>query len=636
MSEINIDKIGLKVGLEIHQQLSTGKKLFCNCNIEEKNEYTAKFSRRLRASKSELGEYDPAAIFEKTKSKTMIYYTNPTSTCLLEQDEEPPHELNSEAKKTALLISSALNSKIFREIYPMRKMVIDGSNTSGFQRTMLVSQGGFLYVDGEKIGIQTICLEEDAAKLLQDSEGKREYSLERLGIPLVEIATEPVMASPSKIRKIALSLGRLLRTTKKVTRGLGSIRQDVNVSIKDGEVVEVKGVQQLDQLEKVVEYEAKRQQGLLLISEKLKNLNVEDISKENDVFDVTEIFRKSKSKIIKKAFESNSDIRAIRIKNFSGMFAYSPYEGIRIGKELGQQVRFFGIGGIFHSDELPNYGIEKTEMEQVTKLLKLNDKDGYVIIAGEKSKINFAIDSVINRIKEAKKGIPTETRQATATGETVYLRPKPGASRMYPETDIPPIILSEEEIKNSKTNVPKSWDESLQELQQKYQLNTQLAEQIFDSEYLNLFEKICTNKKNSPNFVASTLCSTITNLQRKGLNLNLLKSQEIIKSFEFLTTGKISKESMEIIFELIMSGKTKSVEESIDKSSLKNIDGEELDHILEKVINDNMNILQAQGHHAVGALMGIAMKSVRGKASGEKINQLLKEKINKYLRNNKE
>ena len=142
MSEINIDEIGLKVGLEIHQQLSTDKKLFCNCNPEETNEYTGKFSRRLRASKSELGEYDPAALFEKTKSKTMIYYTNPASTCLLEQDEEPPHELNSEAKKTALLISSALNSKIFREIYPMRKMVIDGSNTSGFQRTMLVSQGG--------------------------------------------------------------------------------------------------------------------------------------------------------------------------------------------------------------------------------------------------------------------------------------------------------------------------------------------------------------------------------------------------------------------------------------------------------------------------------------------------------------
>ena len=182
------------------------------------------------------------------------------------------------------------------------------------------------------------------------------------------------MANPAKMRKIALTLGRLLRTTKKVTRGLGSIRQDVNVSIKDGGVVEVKGVQQLDQLEKVVEYEAKRQHGLLLISEKLKNLKLERISKENDVFDVTEIFRNSKSKIIKKAIESNLAIRAIRIKNFSGMFAYSPYEGIRLGKELGQQVRFFGIGGIFHSDELPNYGIERIEMEQITKLLELNDQ----------------------------------------------------------------------------------------------------------------------------------------------------------------------------------------------------------------------------------------------------------------------
>ncbi len=631
MSEINIDEIGLKVGLEIHQQLSMGKKLFCNCNTEETNEYTAKFSRRLRASKSELGEYDPAALFEKAKSKTMIYYTNPTSTCLLEQDEEPPHELNSEAKKTALLISSALNSKIFREIYPMRKMVIDGSNTSGFQRTMLVSQGGYLDVDGEKIGIQTICLEEDAAKLLQDSEGKREYSLERLGIPLVEIATEPVMASPSKMRKIALTLGRLLRTTKKVTRGLGSIRQDVNVSIKDSGVVEVKGVQQLDQLEKVVEYEAKRQQGLLLISEKLKNLNVEVISKENDVFVVTEIFRNSKSKIIKKAIESNSEIRVIRIKNFSGMFAYSPYEGIRLGKELGQQVRFFGIGGVFHSDELPNYGIERTEMEQITKLLDLDQKDGYVIIAGEKSKINFAIDSIINRIEEAKIGVPAETRQATPTGETVFLRPRPGASRMYPETDIPPIILSEEEIKNAKTKVPKSWNESLEELQQKYQLNTQLAEQIFDSQYLDLFEDICSDKNSSPNFVASILCSTITNLERKDLDSKLLKPEEIRKTFQLLNLGKITKESIEIIFEGIMSGKATSIEEAMHKSSISKLNDEDLENICTSVIQDNFAIIDGQGIRAISPLMGNVMKVVRGKASGEKVNQILKKKIKDYL-----
>ncbi len=631
MSEINIDDIGLKIGLEIHQQLSTGKKLFCNCSTEETNEYSAKFSRKLRASKSELGEYDPASLFEKTKSKTMIYFTNPNSTCLLELDEEPPHDINYDAKKTALLISTTLNSKIFTELYVMRKLVIDGSNTSGFQRTMLVSQGGTLDVQGEKIGVQSICLEEDAAKLLHDNNESREFSLERLGVPLVEIALEPVNASPSKMRIIALTLGRLLRTTKKVARGLGSIRQDVNVSIKGGGVVEVKGVQQLDQLEKVVEYEAKRQHGLFLISEKLKSRKIEKISKEKDVKDAAKIFQNSKSKIIKKAIESNAAISAIRIKNFAGIFSYSPYEGIRLGKEFGQLVRFFGIGGIFHSDELPNYGIEKSEMEQITKLLELDEKDGYVIIAGEKSKINFAIDSIINRIEEAKIGVPAETRQATLTGETVFLRPRPGASRMYPETDIPPIIVTDKEIKDAINNIPISWDESLQELQKKYKLNAQLAEQIFDSQYLDLFEKICSTTNNSPNFVASMFCSTITNLKRKGLNSDLLKPNEIVKSFELLKEGKITKESMEIIFEKIMSGKAESVEELIQNSSLKNITDNELEKILDMVIQKNLSILQNQGLHGIGALMGIAMKSVRGKASGEKVNQILKKKIQDYL-----
>ena len=153
MSEIKIDKIGLRVGLEIHQQLATQRKLFCNCSPVETDEFTDKFSRKLRASKSELGEYDPAAIFESKKSKRMIYYTNQANCCLVEKDEEPPHELETDAKNIAILIACSLKSNIFSEMYTMRKMVIDGSNTSGFQRTMMVSQGGILDVEGKKIGV---------------------------------------------------------------------------------------------------------------------------------------------------------------------------------------------------------------------------------------------------------------------------------------------------------------------------------------------------------------------------------------------------------------------------------------------------------------------------------------------------
>jgi len=439
------------------------------------------------------------------------------------------------------------------------------------------------------------------------------------------------MASPSKMRKIALTLGRLLRTTKKVTRGLGSIRQDVNVSIKDSGVVEVKGVQQLEQLEKVVEYEAKRQQGLLLISEKLKNLNVEVISKENDVFDVMEIFRNSKSKIIKKAIESSSEIRAIRIKNFSGMFAYSPYEGIRLGKELGQQVRFFGIGGVFHSDELPNYGIEITEMEQITKLLDLDQKDGYVIIAGEKSKINFAVDSIINRIEEAKIGVPAETRQATPTGETVFLRPRPGASRMYPETDIPPIIVTDEEINDAKNNIPKSWDELRKEISDKYNLNPQMTNQIYDSKDYNSFVTYCNTTDCPPIVVANTYTSTIPNLERKFEKQDYLRDEHIKKIFELVGKKELPNEAIDMIIESIMSGKAKSVEESIQKLSLKNITEDELEDICTSVIEDNFAIIDSQGTRAIDRLMGNVMKIARGKASGEKINQILMEKIQDYL-----
>ncbi|NWJ99907.1 Glu-tRNA(Gln) amidotransferase subunit GatE [Marine Group I thaumarchaeote] len=627
MTEIDFEKIGLKVGLEIHQQLDTHKKLFCKCRPVESDEYTEKFSRSLRTAKSELGELDPAALFEKAKSKKINYYANSQSSCLVEKDDEPPHELDHDAKKISLLISSMLESKIFSEIHVMRKTVIDGSNTSGFQRTMLVSQGGNLKVNGKNVGVQAVCLEEDAAKLLKDEQNERNYSLDRLGIPLVEIALEPVSTKPSEVKEIALTLGRLLRATRMVKRGIGSIRQDVNISVMNSGVVEVKGVQQLDQLEKIIGYEAKRQHGLILIAEKLKKLSM-TISNE-DVFDITEVFKDCESKIIQNALKSKAKIKAIRVRNFLGMFSFEPYSGIRLGKEIGQLVRFFGIGGVFHSDELPNYGINDSDVDRVKKHLELADGDGFLIIAGEDSKLDYAIDSIIKRIQDAANGVPAETRAVTQDGETVFLRPRPGASRMYPETDIPSISVIPEEVKLARdtADATKSWDESIAEIQQKYSLNSQLSEQIFDSVYMELFEKICENKKNSPNFVASILCSSITNLERKGFDCTLLKPEHIIESFELLASGKIPKESLEIIFENIMSGKSENVAIAMQNTDVSSMNEDELNGILDEIIQNNTELVKKLGENAVTTLMGIAMKQVRGKVSGQTVNVLLRKKI---------
>ena len=631
MSEFDIKNIGLKVGLEIHQQLDTKKKLFCDCIPTEEEEYTRKFSRRLRAAKSELGKIDPAALFESTKSKTIIYYANPNSSCLVEEDEEPPHALDSDAKNIALLIGSALESKIFSEIHVMRKTVIDGSNTTGFQRTMLVAQGGSIKVCGKKVGVQSICLEEDAGKLIKDEGNHRFFSLDRLGIPLVEIALDPVEGDPKFVKDIALTLGRLLRVTKRVMRGIGTIRQDVNISIEGGGVIEVKGVQQLDQLEKIIEFEAKRQHGLKLISENINQTGFTKIRRKEDVFDITEVMQECNSKIIKKSIKKQDKIFGIRIKKLKGLLGFEPYSEIRLGREIGQLVRFFGIGGVFHSDELPNYGIEDVDIKRVTEKLDIKNDDAFLIIAGEKISVGFAIDAIINRISLAKNGPPAETRAATQNGDTVFLRPRPGASRMYPETDIPTVKVTDKELTEVRSNIPKSWEESIKELEGKYQINNQLAEQIFDSDYFELFERICSENQNSPNFIASVLCSTITNLERQGLDSDLLSNEQIMNTFELLAQEKINKESIEIIFAQIMSKKAKNVLQALENASIIQLSENELDEVLDEIIQKNVEKIQQEHMHALSGLMGIAMKEVRGKASGKMINQKLKEKIEKFL-----
>jgi len=634
MEKFSINDVGVKVGLEIHQQLATNKKLFCNCTPIESDEYSIKFQRKLRASKSELGEFDPAALFESTKSKTIMYYANHESSCLVEQDEEPPHELDEDARKIALIISSALKSNIFDEIYPMRKTVIDGSNTTGFQRTMLISQGGFYNAGETKIGIQSICLEEDAAKILGEEGSIRKFGLERLGVPLVEIATEPFEVELTEIKKIALSLGRILRSTKKVKRGLGSIRQDVNVSIKDGKgvVIEVKGVQQLDQLEKVVEYEAKRQHGLLKISKKIQEKNWKFTN--DDKKDITELFSKCKSKIIQNAIKKNQKIISISFRNLAGMFGYSPYEGIRLGREVAELVRFFGIGGVFHSDELPNYGVEESDLEELKKFTEIKENDAFLILAAPDEKIHTVVDQIVLRIEHIKEhGIPIDTRLATQSGETKFLRPRPGAARMYPETDIPPIIITNKELSEAEKNIPKSWDESIKELETKYKINSQLAEQIFDSRYIGLFEEIVKEINTNPTFVASILCSSITNLERSGLDSNLLKNEEIFKLFQLLEEGKIAKESIEIIFENLMAGKSKTVEEAMKNASIQSVNEDDLEKIIKEIVDKNEEIVKNQKERSMGPLMGIVMKELRGKASGETINKILLENIKKKIEN---
>lgn len=640
---VDPEAIKLKVGFEIHQQLSTRSKLFCNCRCEETRNYETIFTRKLRPTHSELGTFDPAALFEYKKMRMIKYHASAGSSCLVEADEEPPQEMNKEALETALIFSLALHSKIADEIHTMRKIVIDGSNTSGFQRTMLVAQGGYIDVNGEKVKVQSICLEEDAAKLLSDDGSIREYGLDRLGVPLVEIALEPITGSPEELMQVALSMGRLLRSSKRVTRGLGSIRQDVNISVNDGGVVEVKGVQQLDQLIRVIKYEMLRQHGLILISQKLtKERRVNEIGVGDRIEDVTDILRDSSSKIVKRSIASGKDdddgnnskgvFKAIRVKGFAGMIRFEPYPDIRIGKQLAELVRFYGLGGIFHSDELPNYGISDKEVIAISKRLEMAaDVDAFVIIGGARDKVEFAVESIIQRLKMALNGVPSETRSATLDGKTIFSRPRAGPARMYPETDILPIQVNNSVLDSLIDKVPKSWDENINTLARKYGLNRNQAEQIFDSNYLSIFEEIAGLTKVQPTFIVSKLTEDLVNLERQGLDTTVLTDEIIIEVFRRFDAGTIAKESIALIFEKILKKESRTIDQAIEGLGITTISDQEMEMTIDKVLKENMPVIRSKGMASLGMLMGRSMSVLRGKIDGQKINSTLRKKLEELL-----
>jgi len=271
MSELDYNELGLKCGIECHQQLE-GHKLFCNCPTEiRKDNPDFKIIRRLRASAGEEGKVDQAALHEQKKQKYFVYQGYNDINCEVELDESPPMPVNQEAIKSALQVAKMLNCEIVDEIQVMRKTVIDGSNTSGFQRTMMIGMHGFVEVNGRKIGIDLVCLEEEACQIIERKKEYDVYNLSRLGIPLIEIATKPDITTPEEAKEVAAKLGMILRSTGACKRGIGTIRQDINLSIKAGARIEIKGFQDLRSIPKIMNYEIERQLKLVKQGKKVES-----------------------------------------------------------------------------------------------------------------------------------------------------------------------------------------------------------------------------------------------------------------------------------------------------------------------------------------------------------------------------
>ncbi len=605
--ETDYEKLGFKAGIEIHQELNT-KKLFCSCNtsLSETN-LNLKVKRKLRSVAGETGKVDLASSYEHMRDREFVYSSYKNEACLVDLDEEPPHFVNNEAFMLALGVSKMFKLKIPDTICVMRKTVTDGSATSGFQRTMMIGYEGkesYLETKSGKVKIMQLNLEEDSCKIEKNEGNTVYYSLSRLGVPLLEVGTDASLKNPEHVKEAALEIGTMLRSFN-VKRGIGTIRQDVNVSIRDGARVEVKGWQDLRKLTDLVKNEVTRQATLIEIKKELEKRGLKEFEKKSE--DVTEIFRNSESKIIAELIKSGGKVYSLVLPKFSGLLKKEVCPGKTFGKELSEYAKAYGTKGMIHTDEdLSKYKLEKEFSE-----LRANSEDLVIIIAEKENTAKKAVDSVYERALYCLTGVPEETRIPNHLDATSsYARPLPGAHRMYPETDVANIRITKETITSIK--VPELINEKIKRFCKVYELQEPLAREIvregYDFEgYLKKYRKV------EPAFIARILVEMPKEIYSR-YNKEIDIEKHITKILDSFQEGKIAKEGIfEMLVELAHKG-------TIDMTKYIMLPDSEIKAEIRKICKENNGL-------PVNAIIGKTMEKLRGKADGKKIIDLINHEM---------
>lgn len=626
--------LGLMAGIEIHQQLKTSRKLFCRCPAEmTTRDPDLIIKRNFRPVLGEMGVFDEAMLLEFEKKTTVIYQIYNDINCTYELDDTPPFECDQESIDIAIKLAKLLNMTIVDELKVCRKNYVDGSVPAGFQRTMIAAKDGYYTLaNGKQINIEILCLEEDAARRITESPGTITFRLDRLGIPLVEIATAPDIKDPDEAREAAARLGLLLRSTGKVRRGLGVIRQDLNVSIKEGERVEIKGVQKLDWIPLLIAREALRQSKLV----ELKNaMGEQGVTKEIletidvDGINVTDELANTDVKFIANGIKKGDQVRGIKVPSMNGLLGMEVQPDRRFGTEISDRVKILvGLSGIIHSDEkLEKYGFSSDEITAIKEKLSVDANDAFILILGPEVKLKRAFPVIKERIEIALDGVPKETRRALENGNTDFLRGLHGGSRLYPDTDSRSILLDPERI--DAIPVPTMpWD-MINEISEKYGLDQRRLEQLVLDGYLAIFNQIMESFDINPNILLTTFLDTLTAIERDGLDTDGITDQHYLDLFKTLSESQISKEAIDGILRAICKNPALTVAETSKELNISAMSIDQLRSIIAKIIKASKKIIEEKGDRAFQAVMGDVMKQARGKIDGKIVSEELKKALAK-------
>ncbi|MHA2269489.1 MAG: Glu-tRNA(Gln) amidotransferase subunit GatE, partial [Promethearchaeota archaeon] len=535
MEEFDYEKLGLKCGLEIHQQLDTNTKLFCRCpsKLQGTREPDFTVNRKMRPVLSELGVYDEAMITEYQKGMGITYEGYNDVICTYELDDTPPFPCNDEARRVALQIALLLNANIIEEMHVVRKNYLDGSVPCGFQRTMILGTDGFITLENDKkIRIDILSLEEEAARRIKTENKTNFFRLDRLGIPLVEVTTKPDISTPDECRECAERIGLLLWSTN-VKKILGSVRQDINVSIKSGTRIEIKGVQKLGWIPVLINHEISRQLKLLELKEELEKRKLNEKNANQKPIDLTQALSKIKSKFITKGIKSGKKLYGITFSGFKGIFGKTLMEDYRFGTEVSSKVKLIsGLKGIIHSDEdLNKYNLSNEDIKKIKEKLDFKEKDCFVLVLGSIKEVNKGMDVIIKRVKYAFKGVPPETRKALENGNTEFLRELHGGARLYPDTDTPAIFNPEEDINEIRKNLPEYPWVVIKQYSIKYKTEERLIKDLIFTGRLKLFDELIKLYPENSSLILTTLLETTTALRREGKNIDNITDNDFIEIF---------------------------------------------------------------------------------------------------------
>ena len=609
--------LGLKAGIEVHNQLNTKEKLFCSCSTQMKGETPiGTVLRKQHPVASELGEYDVAAQYEVMRDRIFVYEAFRGETCQVEMDEEPPHSLNQEALETGIAVSLMLNCKIPDEVHVMRKTVIDGSNTTSFQRTMVVGMGGHMDYKGRKIPIDQVSLEEDASSIVGEEDGIVRYRLSRLGVPLIEIATGLLEDfSPKDVENIAFEIGMIVRSTGKAKKIMGSIRQDLNVSVKGGARNELKGIQELGMLSVAMENEISRQISLISLAEELKRRGLKKI--HDDPVCVSDFLAGTQNRILRSTLDSGGNIFSVVLPKFDGLLKRPLFEGKTLGRELADVAVAFGLKGLFHTDEdLSKYGLEE-EFEKLRHHLKAGKEDAIILLGEGKTKGRVAKE-IIERSRILLKGPQEGTRSVSPDGSSRYNRPLPGSKRMYPETDIQPVPISEEIVERIRQNLPELIPKKTARFKSQYKMSDSLVGEIMRSSHADIFEESIRRSGADASVVANTFVSVAKDLKRReGVDIDPIQDSLFFDMFGAVAKGILAKEAIPEVLKYAAKHLEKSASEIMKDLKLEMMTEKEIEEVARKAASESGAVSDK--------LMGAVMSKVRGKADPQLVIKVVRK-----------